>query len=175
MPRFHFIRPVVAAVALAALPVAARAQSPVATALRDGLANAIQNFIGSVERMPEGKFAYRPTPVHMTYAEHILHIADFSATMCGVIGDTTPPLRSNLSPSAPKSVIESHLKDALEFCADALANVDDTRLGDAVPYLGTRISRAKAIFIISNDWADHYVVTSTYLRLNGLVPPGAAQ
>jgi hypothetical protein len=175
MPRFHFIGPVAAAVAFATLPATVRAQSPVATALRDGLAAAIQNFIGSVERMPETKFTYRPTPVHMTYAEHILHVADFSATMCGLIGDVTPPLHSNLSATAPKSVIEAHLKDALEFCADALANVDDTRLGDSVPYLRSRISRAKAIFIISNDWADHYVVTSTYLRLNGLVPPQAAQ
>jgi hypothetical protein len=34
-------------------------------------------------------------------------------------------------------------------------------------------TRAQAMFITSDDWADHYSQLAIYLRLNGLLPPTA--
>ena len=32
---------------------------------------------------------------------------------------------------------------------------------------------ATASLVLAMDWSDHYAVTATYLRLNGLLPPAA--
>lgn len=158
------------------VPVAslsAQATNPVAAALRNSLAMATKNFTGSAERMPEDKYAYKPTPANMTYGQHIVHMADFNETMCSLIGGAKAPTHDRVLPAASKEAIMSHLKSSFAFCSTALANLDDSQLAGTVSFYGSQITRAAAILILSGDWSDHYAVTSTYLRLNGLLPPTA--
>jgi len=52
--------------------------------------------------------------------------------------------------------------------------VNDSKLADSVPFFGGRkVTRAMAMLIMVDDWADHYSQQAIYLRLNGLVPPSA--
>ena len=56
----------------------------------------------------------------------------------------------------------------------ALANVDDSKLGDTLPFFGGRtISRGGMMMNLSAEFADHYSMAAMYLRLNGLLPPTA--
>ena len=62
----------------------------------------------------------------------------------------------------------------MQFCGTALAKVDDSRLGDKVPYFGEReVSRAEAMVAAAEEWAGHYSQIAVYLRLNGVTPPTA--
>jgi hypothetical protein len=58
----------------------------------------------------------------------------------------------------------------------ALAKVNDADLGGKVKLFGPRdFTRAEAMFITVDDWADHYSQLANYLRLNGQVPPTAKE
>jgi hypothetical protein len=62
----------------------------------------------------------------------------------------------------------------VEFCRTALAKVDDSRLGEKVPYFGEQeTSRAEVMIAAAEEWAGHYSQIAVYLRLNGLTPPTA--
>ena len=66
------------------------------------------------------------------------------------------------------------LEESFKYCTTALANVNDSNLGEKVPFFGGRsISRAAAMLGLSEDWGDHYSAAATDLRLNGLLPPTA--
>ena len=75
-----------------------------------------------------------------------------------------------------KSALVGALKASFDFCTTSLAKVDDTKLGDTIHAYGGQLRappRAWALIALTNDWADHYSASATYLRLNGLLPPTA--
>ena len=66
------------------------------------------------------------------------------------------------------------LKASFDYCTQALAKMDDSNLGEQVPFFGGRkVSRATAMIVLTDAFADHYGMAAIYLRLNGLVPPTA--
>jgi uncharacterized damage-inducible protein DinB len=151
----------------------AQTPSPVATAFRSQMQTAAKNLGASADEMPADKYGYKPTPKNMSFAEHMNHMATFNETMCELIGGAKPPQHAKLTATATKAQLASALRQSFAWCATAVANLDDSKLGDMVTFYGSQISRADAILILSGDWSDHYAVTATYLRLNGLLPPTA--
>jgi hypothetical protein len=70
----------------------------------------------------------------------------------------------------------AHLKRSFDYCATALANLDDSKLNEQVPWYGgptAKTSRAYALIVLAMDWQDHYAQLSMYLRANGILPPSA--
>jgi len=66
------------------------------------------------------------------------------------------------------------LKASFDFCSDALAKMDDSRLAETTEiFSGRQGSRARASMILAGAWADHYAEAAMYLRLNGVLPPTA--
>jgi uncharacterized damage-inducible protein DinB len=151
----------------------AQTANPVATAFRSQMQTAAKNLGGSADAMPADKYGYKPTPKNMSFAEHMNHLATFNETMCELIGGTKPPQHAKLDATATKAQLASALRESFAWCATAVANLTDAGLGDMVSFYGRQITRASAILILSGDWSDHYAVTATYLRLNGLLPPTA--
>ena len=73
-----------------------------------------------------------------------------------------------------KDVLVARLKETFDFCSKALAGVDDSKLGEQLPFFGGKTrSRAGIMTITTGDWADHYSQVAIYLRLNGVLPPTA--
>ena len=164
-------------VALVAVPSAARAQdapNPVSTALRSSLAGAQRNFVESAEEMPADKYGFKPTPQQMSFGQLMLHVAGSNMFMCSVIAGEKMPQAAKLTPDAPKEQIVARLKESFAYCTTELAKVDDSKLGESVPFFGGRtVTRAAAMLGLSEDWGDHYSAAATWLRLNGLLPPTA--
>ena len=53
------------------------------------------------------------------------------------------PKRSAVDGGATKEKLVARLRETVQFCRTALAKVDDSRLGEKVPYFGEReVSRA---------------------------------
>ena len=73
-----------------------------------------------------------------------------------------------------KEKLVAALKASFDFCASALAKMDDSKLGEMTEGMaGQQMSRARFALGTASNWADHYAEASMYLRLNGILPPTA--
>ena len=137
-------------------PVAA---NPVADAFRDYARESAKNLMAAAEEFPADKFSYKPTPAQMS---------------CGTIGGMKAPTRAKVAGTDTKEALVSRLRETFAFCDQALASLNDSNLGEALPFFGGRkMSRAGVIMVTTGDWADHYSQYANYLRLNSMLPPTA--
>jgi uncharacterized damage-inducible protein DinB len=147
--------------------------SPVAEAVRSSAGRAANNFIAAAEDMPAAKYGFKPTPAQMSFGDAIVHMAAGNDAYCSSIGGVAAPKRAALATGASKEQLVARLKETFQFCESALAGVDDSRLGETVPYFGEQTTRAAVMVSAAEEWAGHYSQVAVYLRLNGLVPPTA--
>lgn len=162
-----------AALAAPAL-AAAQAASPVADAFRAYEQRSARNLVAALETMPADKYGYKPTPAQRTVAEVAKHLAQGNDYFCSIIGGTSAPTRDSLAADAPKDQLLARLRETFAFCDTALAKLDDSGLGEELPFFGgSKATRARVILITTGDWEDHYSQLANYLRLNGLLPPTA--
>ena len=175
------LRASAAFVALAILPGLATAQSapassssPVADAIRANASRAGKNLTAAAEEMPADKYSFKPTEAQMTFGKIVVHLSEGNDYLCGAIGGVKAPSRSKISDTDPKDALVARLKETFAFCDQALSKLDDSKLGEQLPFFGGHTqSRAAVIITTAADWADHYSQSAIYLRLNGLLPPTA--
>ena len=160
---------------LAAIVVATQDPStPVSDAVRSAADRAASNFIRAAEEMPADKYGYKPTPAQMSFGDVIGHMAAGNDALCSSIGGVPVPERSAVAVRAPKEQLVTRLRETFQFCKSALAKVNDSRLGEKVPYFGDQeTSRGQVMVAAAEEWAGHYSQIAVYLRLNGLIPPTA--
>ena len=166
----------VASVATVCLPalVGAQGANPVADAFRANAAEVGKHLIAAAEEMPAAKYTYKPTAPQMTYAAIMVHLAQGNDFLCGKIAGVAAPQRAKVDASAGKDKLVARLKETFQFCDEALAKLDDSKLGEEMALFGPqKMTRAAAMTVTTGDWADHYSQIANYLRLNGLVPPTA--
>jgi len=165
------------ALAIGCLTATAGAQAPatpVSDALRSIEQRSAKNLVAAIEEMPAEKFGYKPTPAQMSVADIAGHLTEGNDYLCSKIGGVEAPKRAELPKGASKDQLVARLKETFQFCESALAKVNDSDLSAKVPFFGGReVTRAQAMFVTAEDWADHYSQLATYLRLNGLLPPTA--
>jgi uncharacterized damage-inducible protein DinB len=164
-----------AVLTLVCLPAFAAAQSaPVADAFRDNAKHAGEHLMAAAEEFPADKYSYKPTPAQMTVGQIVAHLSEGNDYLCGAIGGMKAPERSKVEATASKDELIARLKETFAFCDQALASLDDSKLGEQLPFFGghTR-SRAGIMTATVGDWADHYSQFAIYLRLNGMLPPTA--
>jgi uncharacterized damage-inducible protein DinB len=158
------------------LPAFAAAQSgsPVADAFRGYEQRSARNLVAALETMPADKYDYKPTPAQMSVAAIAKHLAEGNDYFCSIIGGGTAPKRDSLATAATKDQLLARLRETFAYCDTALAKLDDSGLGEELPFFGgSKATRARIILITTGDWEDHYSQLSNYLRINGLLPPTA--
>ncbi len=159
---------------LTALGTAQDPATPVADALRSMEKQAGTNLVAAAEEMPAGKFGFKPTPAQLSFGDVLGHLAGGNDFLCSKISGVAAPKRTEVPKGAPKDQLVARLKESFEFCESAFAKVDDSKLSDKIEFFGGHeVSRADAMFVTVEDWADHYSQLAIYLRLNGLLPPTA--
>ncbi len=132
-----------------------------------------KNMVAAADLMPADKFSFKPTPEMNTFGHLTLHIAQANNFLCSKISGTAAP-DVKLTDADAKDKLVAALKASFEYCTTALANVDDSKLGDPLTLFANRpSSRAGALIALSDDWYDHYGAQAIYLRLNGILPPTA--
>jgi uncharacterized damage-inducible protein DinB len=166
---------VVSLLALSLSPAIAFAQAaPVADAFRQNAQNVAKNLIAAAEEMPADKYSFRPTPAQRSFAQVVVHLAMGNDFLCGSIGGAKAPERTKIDTTASKEALVTRLRETFTFCDQALASLDDSRLGEQLKMFGGRMmSRAAVMTLTTADWADHYSQSAIYLRLNELLPPTA--
>jgi uncharacterized damage-inducible protein DinB len=158
----------------AAQTTPAPTKDPVSSALRDILPGRRKNTVAAVEAMPAEKFNYRPTADQMTFGHLVVHIAETNDLLCSKAAAVPAPKVDEVKETDSKDKLVSALKASFDFCSDALAKMDDSRLAETTEvFPGRQGSRAWASMILAGTWADHYAEAAMYLRLNGVLPPTA--
>jgi hypothetical protein len=148
--------------------------NPVSNALRRLVETESRNTVAAAEEMPADKYAFRPTPQQITFGHLVAHMADMNYRFCSMISGAETPKMAPPKDTDPKDTLVPALKASFDFCAQSLAKVDDSKLGEQVPFFGGRLASRGAVMItIAQDYGDHYSMASVYLRLNGLLPPTA--
>jgi DinB family protein len=148
--------------------------SPVSDALRSTAKRASTNLVAAAEEMPAGKYGFKPTPAQLSFGDVIAHLAGGNEFLCSKISGAAAPKSAEITGKATKAELVSRLKESFQFCDKELAKVNDSGLSERVPFFeGNELSRAEAMFVTAEDWADHYSQLAIYLRLNGLLPPTA--
>ena len=147
--------------------------NPVSSTVKTQLTRYAKNMVAAADLMPAEKYSFKPTPEMSTFGHLILHIAQSNNVLCSKIsGAPAPDLK--LTDADSKEKLVAALKASFEYCTTALANVDDSKLGEPMTLFGNRpASRAAALIALSDDWYDHYGTQAIYLRLNGILPPTA--
>jgi uncharacterized damage-inducible protein DinB len=153
---------------------AAPVANPVATAFRTGASKAGKNLMDAASDMPADRYGFKPTAAQMSFADIMVHLAQGNDFLCGKIAGVAAPTRTKVAAAAGKDALVARLKETFAFCDQALANLDDSKLGEQMQLFGPRqYTRAETMFITTGDWADHYSQVAVYMRLNNLVPPTA--
>jgi hypothetical protein len=147
--------------------------NPVSGYLKAGVARYQKNMVAGAEAMPAEKYGFKPSPEMNSYGHLMMHIAEANNTFCSKIsGQAAPDVK--LAEADPKDKLVAAVKDSFVYCATALANVDDSKLGEQFVLFGNRpISRGGALVALGGSWTDHYATQAIYLRLNGILPPTA--
>ncbi len=132
------------------------------------------NLVAAAKEMPADKYGYKPTPQQMSFGQVISHLTGANNALCANAADLPMPTGKVPEATAPKDELVAALEKSFAFCKEAIAKVDESKLGDQVPlFEGRKASRAAVLLIQTGDMADHYSQLSIYLRLNGLLPPTA--
>jgi hypothetical protein len=149
-------------------------KNPVSTALRDILPGRQRNTVAAVEAMPADKFNYKPTADQMTFGHLVVHMAETNFLLCSKAAAVPAPKDEEVKDTDAKDKLLAALKASFDFCSDALAKMDDSKLAETTEgFGGKQVTRAWASLILAATWADHYAETAMYLRLNGLLPTTA--
>jgi hypothetical protein len=169
-----FAAPAQQAPAAGATQAAAPEANPVLNGLRKLLASESEDTIAAVEEMPADKFGFRPTPQQNTFGHLVVHMVRANYGLCALISGAKPPAMTPPKDDDPKDTLVPALKASFDFCTQSLAQTDDSKLGEMVPFIGGKlVSRGFMVVTISEDYGDHYSTAAMYLRLNGLLPPTA--
>ncbi|HUQ99624.1 MAG TPA: hypothetical protein VM166_09240, partial [Gemmatimonadaceae bacterium] len=77
----------------------------------------------------------------------------------------------------PKAKLLTRVKDSFAYCDQAIAQLDDAKLGESVTITfggnSRTVTRAGMALGHAIDLADHYSQLANYMRLNNMIPPTA--
>jgi len=181
------MKPLRIAIAGLALPIAVRAQqpaNPLTVTFKTRIAIFHRNIAQAFDSIPESKFGYKPTPAQLTFGFIAQHVASDSYVYCSNFGAMRPTIDAkdastpdSVKATWPKTELVSKLKASFAFCEQAIEQVTDATLPDAISftYAGAErhSTRVNMVFLHALDLADHYSQIANYMRLNGMLPPSA--
>jgi uncharacterized damage-inducible protein DinB len=165
-------------------PPAAPAPNPVTTAFRTRISGLHRNIAQAFDSIPESKFSYKPTPAQLSIGYIAAHIANDDYFFCNNFGAMkgTRPVEDTATADSvkatwPKDKLVARLKDSFAFCDQAIAQLDDAKLGEPVTITfggnSRTLPRAQMVLGHALDLADHYSQLANYMRLNNMLPPTA--
>jgi len=170
---------------------AAREKSRLATFVNRPLGAVIQRsfnvfsnyLVMAAEMMPESGYAFRPTPDLRTFGQQINHATGAHYSFCNQAG-TPPGVQKQAAPAfaaiTAKPAIVAALKESIAYCNGVLAAASEEWLSATAAGLGGSSSglidgmRAHAFIYNAVHSAEDYGTITTYLRMQGIVPPSTA-
>lgn len=146
--------------------------------------NVFTNYlVMAAEMMPESSYGFRPTPDVRTFGQQINHATGAHYSFCNQAG-LPPGIQKQTAPTlttvTTKPAIVAALKESIAYCDRVLAAASEAWLMEIGPGLGgsssglTRGMRAHAFIYNAVHSAEDYGTITTYMRMQGVVPPSTA-
>ena len=165
-------------------PPAAPTANPVTTVFRNRIAALHRNIAQAFDSIPESKFSYKPTPAQLSIGFIAQHIASDDYFFCNNFGSmkgvrpvADTATADSVKATWPKATLVTKLKESFAFCEQAIAQLDDAKLGESVTITfggnSRSVTRAGMALGHAIDLADHYSQLANYMRLNNMLPPTA--
>jgi hypothetical protein len=165
-------------------PPATLPPNPITAAFRARITALHRNIGQAFDSIPESRFGYRPTPAQLTIgyiAQHLVNDDYFFCNNFGTMKGTRVAEDTATADSVkakwPKEKLVARLKDSFAFCDQAMAQLDDAKLAEAVTMTfggnSRTVARAGMVLGHAQDLADHYSQLANYMRLNNILPPTA--
>jgi len=157
---------------VAALRPAAQAPTLKSDLLKDWT-NMKATMTKIADAMPEDKFGFKPTPAQRSFGEQIMHVATANVGLIRTLGSKAEAPTINAKATAKAEILKA-LADSYDYGATVINEQTNESLVESVDarFLG-QSTRARVIWsAIGHAW-DEYGVITTYLRLNGVVPPAS--
>ena len=152
----------------------AQTNDPVGSALRNILPSRQKNTVAAVEAMPADKFNYKPSADQMTFGRLVTHMVETNDLLCSKAAAVPAAKVEEIKDTDSKDNLVAALKASFDFCSDALAKMDDSKLEETTEgFGGKQVTRAWISMVLAGAWSDHYAEAAMYLRLNGVLPPTA--
>ena len=150
------------------------------TEVKNAYTNVQNNIVKAAEQFPADKLTWQPTPAVRSWARLIGHIIDGNNGACWLLaGETQAPPRVDTADNQDspanklsKDDLVKGLKESVERCNKAFANVNDTNMAERNGPNGRRSKLFTLIYNTSHT-NEHYGNITTYMRLNNLVPPSS--
>ena len=169
--------------ALAAQQPAQQA-NPITAAFRGRILALHRNIAQAFDSIPASKFDYKPTAAQLTIGYIAQHVASDSYLFCNTFGtmkatipDADVSTPDSVKAEWPKDQLVAKLKASFAFCAQALDQVTDATIPEAVTftYGGAQRNSTRIAMLLGHamDLADHYSQIANYMRLNNMIPPSA--
>ena len=146
--------------------------------------NVFSNYlVMAAEMMPESGFSFRPTPDLRTFGEQINHATGAHYSFCNQAGLPTGVQKQtapSLAAITQKPAIVAALKASIAYCDRVLAAASEAWLMETAPGLGGSSSglisgiRAHSFIYNAVHSAEDFGTITTYLRMQGVVPPSTA-
>jgi hypothetical protein len=169
IPGFHQMRALLFFTVIVSLcSPALAANDRIATFLRTSLNQHSQKLVQAAAEMPADKYVFQAPPDNITFGYLVLHIADGNYIFCSYIGGMSAPELPQLSERDSKDKLMERMKSSFDFCASAVAGLDDSHMSETLMISDTKMSRAMAVLALTGSWVTHYEVQQRYLQLNGL-------
>jgi hypothetical protein len=136
----------------------------------------------AAEMMPESAYDFHPTPELRSFGEQINHASSTQYSFCNQTG-LPPGVEKQTWPRpapATKAAIVEAFKQSTAYCNRVLAAAPESWLMEIVPAVGGpssgQIKGSRAHIFIYNivHSAEDYGVITTYLRMQGVLPPSSA-
>jgi hypothetical protein len=146
--------------------------------------NIFTNYlVMAAEMMPESGYAFRPTADVRTFGEQISHATTSHYSFCNQAG-LPPGVQKQAAPNmravTSKADIVKALRESIAYCDRVIAAASEAWLNEMAPAVGGSSSglvrgiRAHALIYNAVHSAEDYGTITTYLRMQGVVPPSTA-
>ncbi len=158
--------------------------NPITGAFRARTIGLQRNLAQAFDSIPARLFGYKPTPAQLSIGYIAQHLASDNYFFCNLFGDmkATLPAKDTLTADSvkatwPRDSLVTKLKASFAFCEQAMAQLDDAKLGEQVTmtFRGQSRQLARASMVLGHDldMQDHYAQLANYMRLNHMLPPTA--
>ena len=135
----------------------AQTKNPISTALKEIQSGRQKNTVAGAEAMPADKYSYKPTADQMTFGHLMTHIIESNYLFCSKVAAVPEPKVEEAKESDGKDKLVAAVKASFDFCTDALAKADDSKLGETTEaFGGQQVTRARLALALAGSWADHY-------------------
>ena len=146
--------------------------------------NVFSNYlVMAAQMMPESGYTFKPTPDVRTFREQINHATSAHYSFCNQAG-LPPGVQKQTAPAVAtltaKAAVVAALKDSIAYCDRILAAASEAWLMEEADGLGGSSSglirgiRAHSFIYNAVHSAEDFGTITTYLRMQGVVPPSTA-